>query len=693
MNLIALLLTFLSISVQISHGDVDDETLIEKYQLSNARAGQDAVHEAVNFIKSQMSQSTIEATNERSAAAVIRLKAQSYRGSGSNLPLCEVNFDAIINDGSLMFLGNSSQPPYAADCWAMRIRYHTAPVCQLQEDSDGIVPLYRWQWILKSALNGLCSMPDTTLLKAAQAFLLRQERSYAGLRPTASSPTSVYRADTPGKVVNIVMLGLSFLGQPYQSIICNNLADVYVNGSFASNIKGVQPQRLPLADVLKDGGHCTGFHTANITDFYPTELHGNTMKPPRQNGLGCNMEHSMVQFKSKSDPSLPLVRLCYQYTFNMQKNIKPGNKLPCDLEWGDVDVIFALHKRREIEEFYLPRSNANIDQLKHLRIVSVLRIYQGLLSLQARAAYDQHGFKQLELQHYNAKPRDCARPDVHYRMPGVTDHAIRIWLAFLATGMDDEKNAKNCAIRLQQNKQRRLAKTGVGNVEEKAEEKRDEEEGFQVVHHAYPIQYDSSSSVSRSSSNSIYSSAMSNRSEARVLAALRSGKPRSAWKSSAAEVRTARDTSKGNWGMDDLAGKRVDATPVVPVNKAAASTAATPITASTAASAAAAAAAAVTSSASAAAAWESIASGTTGPALTRLIDRATTTSSPGLESASRTPMLKYREKKLPKPPKQQARKHASLVSNPQKSSKAKPKNPETPPECEVYKIGAISFYY
>ena len=49
-----------------------------------------------------------------------------------------------------------------------------------------------------------------------------------------------------------------------------------------------------VQDIIKNNGSCTGFTPSQVKDFYPSELHPTNYPIPKQNGQGCNLEHSLM---------------------------------------------------------------------------------------------------------------------------------------------------------------------------------------------------------------------------------------------------------------------------------------------------------------------------------------------------------------------------------------------------------------
>ena len=134
----------------------------------------------------------------------------------------------------------------------------------------------------------------------------------------------------------------------------------------------------------------------------------------------------------------PRARVCFQYMFNMAKNLKPGSAPPCGLRWDEVDVLLGLFPTDAMVQEYLPRTGAPpLAQLPHLTIVSILEIYQAMLETQLGEAYAAAGFTPLTHDDLLAVPQKCDVRDVHFALPGLTDHAVQVWFSLIATGLVD----------------------------------------------------------------------------------------------------------------------------------------------------------------------------------------------------------------------------------------------------------------
>ena len=276
----------------------------------------------------------------------------------------------------------------------------------------------------------------------------------------------------------ILMVGLSFMGEPFMSLGCmfsDTMKDAKVwevdREHLLSDIRqmsGYKHNKTPaysLNDITKDEGQCTGFERSHIADFYPAEIHPN-VSLPKQNMDICSVEHAMMTFHGEStvdrDPvysrhgkkynieSLPTVNICYEYTYNIVKNVPPGHDLPCGLKWDEIDIVLSLDGVSDIFDHYIPNTGGNIMQLEQLKIVFIDRIYRQEAMLikaysESRLYLPLHENTSPE---FRAKYKECTEKvgDIHYRMPGIPDQAMISWLSMIATGMDTGYKTKG-AIR------------------------------------------------------------------------------------------------------------------------------------------------------------------------------------------------------------------------------------------------------
>jgi hypothetical protein len=85
---------------------------------------------------------------------------------------------------------------------------------------------------------------------------------------------------------------------------------------------------------------------------------------------------------------------------------------------------------------------------RKLKIVFIDNIYQGLLHNQLVEAVKTNGFDyKVHVDDYNAKFANCSMgsSDIHYRLPGIPDLAINMWLSLLSSGLVDNEFKNNTA--------------------------------------------------------------------------------------------------------------------------------------------------------------------------------------------------------------------------------------------------------
>ena len=167
----------------------------------------------------------------------------------------------------------SKKAPYDTSCFFFRPRYHDAPACGGPTEAW---PDWGWDYTLESAMQGRCKMPDTTPTRAARAFF-------------EARPTGVKTED---RTLTVVMLGLSFLGQPYASLACLH-QDLVVNGTsyYAKLTEDAPYGRMSLAAIRKGGGACLGIvHT--FMDPQPLAELPSHSKDRVQRGHGFLKDHT-----------------------------------------------------------------------------------------------------------------------------------------------------------------------------------------------------------------------------------------------------------------------------------------------------------------------------------------------------------------------------------------------------------------
>ena len=303
-----------------------------------------AVNEAVELLTQQ------EAVLLAAAPARPRVYDDGPAIDGA-LPTCRVTHERMAAEGTFRRRA-SKKAPYNTTCFFFRPRYHDAPACGGPTEAW---PDWGWDYTLESAVRGRCKMPDPTPTRAARAFF-------------EARPTGVKTED---RTLTVVMLGLSFMGQPYASLACLH-QDLVVNGtSYHAKLTEDAPYgRTSLADIRKDGGACLGnVDRDKIRDAFPAATHPPSFPLPRQNAYRCSYDHSMIEYH---EPGEPRVRVCYRYTFNMAKNLRPGSSLPCDLAWADIDIVLHAFPGEHFRELFLKRTGAP-PQLSTI-LVSVVNI-------------------------------------------------------------------------------------------------------------------------------------------------------------------------------------------------------------------------------------------------------------------------------------------------------------------------------
>ena len=259
------------------------------YNLSKASAGREAIDEAVLFVANEeRAGATLGARAANEVARLLRAK-QTAPGADEVAPLlrpgrevCAVTKNTLREDGVYLYRGDDAVVPYAHDCWILRARYHTAPGCEPKTAgvgrAAGAPPVWAWHWTVRDAAQGKCSLPDTRDPALAAA-------SY--LRLTNRRPRS-------GRKLTLVLLGLSYMGQPFISLGCK--AARYLDGGASkvrTRIKTAQeePQWRPIHTVRSEPNAtrpavCTGFVRTDVPKWYPAPTHNN-QPPPVQRPLTC----------------------------------------------------------------------------------------------------------------------------------------------------------------------------------------------------------------------------------------------------------------------------------------------------------------------------------------------------------------------------------------------------------------------
>lgn len=371
---------------------------------------QDAVPAAIDYIIKQEDQANLPMTYD-----VAKLHGNYHTNSANNKrPLCNVTYDAIMDDSTYVYLGSDAKAPYNFEtCFAVIPQYHVAPVCEQREQDAGHTQLYQWKWTLNAAREGYCELPDYTPLTAAAQYLASKEAR--GEPHRVPSNSSRYPDDQPGKTVNILWLGLSFMGQPYLSLACR-FKDLLSEESTAQ-IDGIS---RPLFSSIDESGHCA--HTCDTCcneALHPVGEGKMVCKSPTR---FCQLE--MLVFKSPPESKDPItVCICYQYTFNIRKNgARLYNKLPCQMQWSDVDVVFGLHHAFEFL-LYFSSTKAPINHMPHVKVVLInFGVFESAISY----SHVSHNMTALTIENFRGKPSNCDKPDIHNRMPGLPDFQMQV---------------------------------------------------------------------------------------------------------------------------------------------------------------------------------------------------------------------------------------------------------------------------
>ena len=192
------------------------KAIAEKYNLTRSKKGVAAVNDAVNFLLDQ------EDKKDTTQLPVKYISPNPTTKCEGSCPICKVTMNAILHEGTFEYLGNDAKPLYDDHCWSARIRYHTAPACQQEEAARGVIPIYKWKWTLESAKKGYCVMPDINPSKAAAAYFQRLAAPPSLPSSAAVGPPQAASSPPPSssnRTLTILMLGLSFMGEPFMSMV------------------------------------------------------------------------------------------------------------------------------------------------------------------------------------------------------------------------------------------------------------------------------------------------------------------------------------------------------------------------------------------------------------------------------------------------------------------------------------------
>jgi hypothetical protein len=407
----------------------------------------DAIPAAIDFLMNQEEMGGVVGGDH---LALIREQAQIHRNYHHlqavkvPLPLCHVTYDTLFDDSAydyrgerevtcpsmhfinacvLLLIGGNAQPLYDYNsCPFVYPSYHVLPNCQKSEESQNIAPMYKWKWMLRAAQLGKCRMPSVTPLEAAAEYL---EQKRTKLKDTESSVRPITRGvnkfnDEPGTAVNVLWLGLSFMGQQFLSSLCQNYGDLgngpslrkgrvtvgklIPNGKKKNQRK--QKQDVKLAAGTRDhdmqdltaktsAGRCT---PNNRLDIKPGFERLGAVWPDRH----CTPKS--VEY-SKNNIT---VRYCYQYVFNLRANAhKMYRELPCGYDWSDVDVIFGILPMKEFSDYYIHSTGGSTRDLRHVTYISVQAVINHV-RVSINSAYAAHNFTQLKAAHTRGKPTSCA---------------------------------------------------------------------------------------------------------------------------------------------------------------------------------------------------------------------------------------------------------------------------------------------
>jgi hypothetical protein len=413
-----------STNVKADHIALLKTTLTKKYNLTHTRKSE-AVNDALNFVIQQ---------NELSASSIFRENTSTYtdmykqKCSPLSCPYCDISWKSVLSRGILHYQ-DTLAPPYDFKCWSARIRYHAAPACVVEESSRLVKPIYKWQWGLQESVDGYCQLPKLVPQEVAASYI------------RANSGRSYNRSNN---VVTVLMLGLSFMGQPFQSLGC--LFEEYLTSGEAYEIyweSGDRSTSFKLEDIRKGNGQCTGYASKEIKKFFPADLHGNMSKDdlPKQNFDKCHLDHATMRFEARSSNEATMV-VCYHYVFNSKQNVRPGSSLPCKLQWTDVDIVLSIVDPDEMFSYYVPNTmspdlKTSRESLKHVKFLFINRIYQGYLHNLLVNASAVFGGANVDAEDYNAKFKSCTKneADIHYRLPGIPDLSVKIWFYLIYSGL------------------------------------------------------------------------------------------------------------------------------------------------------------------------------------------------------------------------------------------------------------------
>ena len=218
------------------HREQHAEQIEKKYNFHLAKK-QGAVKEAVNFLVKQVE--SVHSVSVVNASGTYTEIKNHNKCTPTTCPLCEVTFDKIQSEGMFIYLGDNTPPPYNYTCFSMRLRYHNAPLCDDEEDKRGVKSVYKWKFLLRSAYESKCYMPLS---------LTPSEVMLSHMKTTGETII-------PNKPKTILMLGLSFMGEPFMSLGCLFGDDVIGGGAFQDQNPVTKIPTYTMDQIRKDGGN------------------------------------------------------------------------------------------------------------------------------------------------------------------------------------------------------------------------------------------------------------------------------------------------------------------------------------------------------------------------------------------------------------------------------------------------------
>jgi hypothetical protein len=340
--------------------------------------------------------------------------------AAAGVPLCHVTYDAAFDDSTYVYRGKNAKPLYDYNtCPFVYTTYYVPPECQQEEEQKNIPALHKWSWMLHAAELGKCRMPPVTPLEAAASYLQQKKTKHQGtsLETRPILPTGKFQ-DEPGTAVNILWLGLSFLGQPYLSSLCQNYGTRGNGPNISYSVvkkklaNSSHEQKATKNGVYVDSaGRCA---PDNREDTRPTMSRTRDLtKDPRyayptENLNPDNVEYSGEITDSQGQSKNITVRYCYKYVFNLAKNQNTLYKtLPCGFDWADVDVIFGILSVAEFSKYYIKGTRGNERNLDHVSYISVQTLMNHILP-NVNEHIKRENMTQLNLGNVRGKPKSCA---------------------------------------------------------------------------------------------------------------------------------------------------------------------------------------------------------------------------------------------------------------------------------------------